>query len=685
MYSDINGLRMSHKKPGPIMRTSILLSSLIVLIAVSSISAPDIFDAVKANDLSKVERLISQDADVVGRTDHQDNTPLHFAAEGGQSHIAKILIGKGCDLNARNAEGNTPLNIAAISGHAGVAELLIKHGADVNAGNMQLFGPLHSAIVNKRDIVSELLIENGADVRARTVLGQTPLHLAVDNDREAIAELLIKRNAEIDSRDNYGRTPFAIVARQTGNVEIAKLLIRSGADINAKDSNGQLPLDLAAWKGYTGLIDLLLDEGGDITITGRFGMMNLRFAADCGSMRLFQEILQRTGDQLFASESENTATMRRAIGGGSTRIVNALLAKKIPIPNDAGVYGWTPLHHAARNGHSTMVELLVENGAYIDAKTLSGMTAFNLAEKAGKTEVLSTITLLGGNSEPQQFPKIEGPYLGQEPPDRRPRLFAPDVVSYREEDGNHSSLTISSGGEEIYWGGRCYSLDSEGQPKYGIWTTRLENGSWTKPRLLFGDETHDDVPFISPDNKKMFFTSVRPLETTSSKKENIWYAVRTATGWSKPKPVSSAVNAMKLHWQVSVSNSGTLYFGGTGQDTHGSSDIYYSRYENGEYKKPVNLGSVINSEGSECCPFIAPDESFIIYSRFGDGEFGFRVSFKDEEGQWQSPKRLPEYLGPICPVISPDGKYMFYCGEMYGNEGIYWLDASFIEELRAQG
>lgn len=666
------------------MRASMLLSGLILVIAVSSPTAQEIFDAVKANDRSKVKRLISQDPDLVSRKDRKNNTPLHFAAEGGHSDVAKYLIGKGCDLNAQNAEGNTPLNLAAISGHVGVSKLLIEHGADIDSGNAQLYTPLHTAIINKRDKVSELLIEKGADIHAQTILGQTPLHLAADHDRKAIAELLIERNAEIDSRDNYQRTPLAIVARQTGNVEIAKLLIRNGADINAKDSNDLLPLDLAAWRGYTGVIDLLLDEGGDITVAGRFGMMNLRFAADCGSMRLFREISQRAGDQLFASEPENITTMRRAIGGGSTEIVNALLAKNTPIPKDAGVYGWTPLHHAARNGHSTMVELLVENGADMNAKTLCGMTGFNLAQKAGEEDVLHTITKLGGNTDPQQFPKIEGAYLGQEPPSRRPRLFAPDVVSFREEDGNHSALTISSDGKEIYWGGRSYSLDSEGLPKYGIWTTRLQDGCWTKPELLFGDETHDDVPFISPDNKRMFFTSVRPLETTSSKKENIWFVDRTATGWSKPQPVGSAVNAMKLHWQVSVSDSGKLYFGGMGKDGHGSSDIYYSRYVDGEYTEPVNMGSVINSEASESCPFIAPDESFIIYSRFGDGEFGFRISFRDEDGQWQSPKRLPEYLGPICPIISPDGKYMFYCGEMYGNEGIYWLDASFIEELRAQ-
>jgi polar amino acid transport system permease protein len=35
---------------------------------------------------------------------------------------------------------------------------------------------------------------------------------------------------------------------------------------------------------------------------------------------------------------------------------------------------------------------------------------------------------------------------------------------------------------------------------------------------------------------------------------------------------------MQLHWAVSVSNSGTLYFGGTGQDSYGGADIYYLQW-----------------------------------------------------------------------------------------------------------
>jgi len=41
---------------------------------------------------------------------------------------------------------------------------------------------------------------------------------------------------------------------------------------------------------------------------------------------------------------------------------------------------------------------------------------------------------------------------------------------------------------------------------------------------------------------------------------------RNPSGWSDPQPVSPVVNTMQLHWSVSVSENGTLYFGGSGPD-----------------------------------------------------------------------------------------------------------------------
>ena len=60
-------------------------------------------------------------------------TPLHRASEAGHTEIARLLINKGADIEARDAGYMRPLHLAAIYRHAEVARLLIQHGADVNA------------------------------------------------------------------------------------------------------------------------------------------------------------------------------------------------------------------------------------------------------------------------------------------------------------------------------------------------------------------------------------------------------------------------------------------------------------------------------------------------------------------------------------------------------------------------
>ncbi len=60
-------------------------------------------------------------------------TPLHEAAAMGHLEVARLLLERGADVNAKNKHGFTPLHFAAGIGHTDVAKLLLEHGADVNA------------------------------------------------------------------------------------------------------------------------------------------------------------------------------------------------------------------------------------------------------------------------------------------------------------------------------------------------------------------------------------------------------------------------------------------------------------------------------------------------------------------------------------------------------------------------
>ncbi|HOI29530.1 MAG TPA: ankyrin repeat domain-containing protein [Melioribacteraceae bacterium] len=609
-----------------------LLVIALSLSAVTRIKAQEIFDAVKNKDLNLVKQIIDKESSVVNQKDKTGNTPLHGAA---------------------------------IIGSVPISEFLLSRGADINATNTMQSTPLHTAIENKQDDVAKFLIEKGANLNIKGRGGNTPLHAAAYSNRKELAELLIYRGADLEIRNEQNYTPLAALTRSTRNYEVAEVFVRRGANINAPWTDGATPLNYAAMYSDDRVINLLLDNNADLDTTDDNLKYTLFSTASKGHVRLLKKILDKCGDRIFANEAINKTIMRNAIVSGSLEFVKLLLSKNIPLDISASITGATPLHSIASNSNALeMMEYLAQNGADINARTNDGRSAYNIAEANGNKAALSLILKLGGNSDPQQFPVLSGPYLGQTPPGNQLKQFAPGIVY-----ANHSTVSVSPDGTELYWGNG-----------YSILFSKLENGFWTKPDYVsFSGKNeamfYDDVPFVSPDNKKLFFTSKRPVDSqrANSNKENIWFVERTPSGWSQPNPVGPEVNALGLHWQVSVSNSGTLFFSGSDQTSFGNSDIYYSRFQNGQYTKPVNLGSVINTVEGESMPYIAPDESYLIFYRVVLQRPYLYISFKSKTGEWLQPKKveLPAYN---CGIVSPDGKY-FFCDNR-------WVSAIFIDQLR---
>lgn len=115
----------------------------------------------------------------------------------------------------------------------------------------------------------------------------------------------------------------------------------------------------------------------------------------------------------------------------------------------------------------------------------------------------------------------------------------------------------------------------------------------------------------------------------------------------------------------------------------GIGDIYYSKLVQGVYAKPVNVGPEINTRATETCPYVAPDESYLVFTRFDHTDpknSGIFISYRDKSGPWLAPVMLcggSKERGGMSPRISPDGKYLFYV-----NGGMYWMPADGVERLR---
>lgn len=280
-------------------------------------------------------------------------------------------------------------------------------------------------------------------------------------------------------------------------------------------------------------------------------------------------------------------------------------------------------------------------------------------------------------SQQTDFSRYAGTF-GDEPKNGQEKIFAPGFVS--TEAYNHASLTISASGNEIYW-----AAEDDQSGHRVIWYSRLTEGAWSPPQVLdITNEFDGDCPMLSPDGKRLYFLSNRPLPSDQNRKrERVWYAEYGASGWMEPIALDPSINAKHLHWQVSIDKDYNIYFGSERSGSKGKDDIFFSEYKNGSYSTPVSLPEAINSVYHESTPYVAPDGSYLLFIRckYGDNSYpsGLYISLRGKDGHWQEAKYLGDYVDcSACPFVSPDGKYFFFKKDGKEFRNVYWTAADFL-------
>ena len=164
-------------------------------------------------------------------------------------------------------------------------------------------------------------------------------------------------------------------------------------------------------------------------------------------------------------------------------------------------------------------------------------------------------------------------------------------------------------------------------PDFNFWTifvSEYQSGRWTEPEIApFSGQYRDADPFITADGAKLFFISDRPVPGKKHLDLDIWVMDRIGRGWGTPRNLGAPVNSEGSEWYPTVAADGTLYFGSDRPGGKGKTDIWRSRLVDGKYAEPENLGNPVNSDLNEFEPYIAPDQSFLIFmseNRDGRGD-----------------------------------------------------------------
>ena len=258
------------------------------------------------------------------------------------------------------------------------------------------------------------------------------------------------------------------------------------------------------------------------------------------------------------------------------------------------------------------------------------------------------------------FPCLIFGFTPRSSAEAQPRIFAEGIIS----TGDHESHPAFSpdGGTLMF---------VKMAPDFSKWTLFVSydgKSGWSEPEIApFSGQYWDADPFFTKDGKTLYFISNRPAKPGDPPKDfDIWKVEKKERGWSDPVQLPPPINSESSEYYPTLADNGSMYFGSRRNGGKGATDIYLSRLEDGTYLTAVNIGEAINTSGNEFEPFIAPDESFLIFMATPTealDQTDLWISYY-LEGRWTKALKLPAPFNSeameFSPMISLDGTQLFF-------------------------
>ena len=243
--------------------------------------------------------------------------------------------------------------------------------------------------------------------------------------------------------------------------------------------------------------------------------------------------------------------------------------------------------------------------------------------------------------------------------------------------------TLSADGRSLY-----FTRSIPPHYLYAVCVSKMNNGKWSQPELLpFSGVWRDSDPVLSPDGRRLYFVSDRPVcavpagaASTQRVKRmcqdrhnfDIYVSKLVGGHWRDPERLPEPVSGPGTEFFASEAANGNLYFTSDREGSQGV-DVYVARNANGRYEAPENLGSPVNGDHiANIEAFVAPDESYLLLGTFGrpgSGNCDLYVSFH-QHGRWTEPRNLGPHINSpardYSPRVSPDGEWLLFGSEREG-------------------
>ncbi|XP_030385456.1 transient receptor potential cation channel subfamily A member 1 isoform X3 [Scaptodrosophila lebanonensis] len=337
--------------------------------------------------------------------------PIHEAAKNASSKTMEVFFQwgeqRGCTreemISFYDSEGNVPLHSAVHGGDIKAVELCLKSGAKISTQQHDLSTPVHLACAQGAIEIVKLMfemqpLEKRICLSCTDVQKMTPLHCASMFDHPDIVEYLVSEGADINALDKEHRSPLLLAASRSG-WKTVHLLIRLGACISVKDAAARNVLHFVIMNGgrltdfaeqvsscqTQQQLQLLLNEKDNT------GCSPLHYASRDGHIRSLENLI-RLGACINLKNNNNESPLHFAARYGRYNTVRQLLdsEKGSFIINESDGMGMTPLHIASQQGHTRVVQLLLNRGALLH-RDHTGRNPLQLAAMSGYTETIELL------------------------------------------------------------------------------------------------------------------------------------------------------------------------------------------------------------------------------------------------------------------------------------------------------
>ncbi len=287
-------------------------------------------------------------------------TALHNAI--GHLDVTQLLLEKGAEVNARDAEGSSPLDEAIWTGFLDTAAILLAHGAPLNAPEPKTGAtPINEAAYQGQTKIVSYLLRFNPNLSIADKNGRTPLENAVRMAHEDAAVLLL------DASPKETQSPQFLAAALSSAVSkeeplLLKALLHHGASPNDSLPSGATPLDAAAFAGSQKAVDVLLNNHADPNLAGRNGTFPLTDAALKGFAPIMETLLDH-GASIDQKNRESGGTALYPAASFGKGSVVALLLKRGANPNLCATNHVSPYEAAVQNNFPEVAETLLRSGA----------------------------------------------------------------------------------------------------------------------------------------------------------------------------------------------------------------------------------------------------------------------------------------------------------------------------------